>query len=114
MSIATKIRAAFETAIGGDHTGVGATYATLGSPTTHTAQSIVISSSFNQSIFLSIDGTNNHIFVIAGSTISLDVSGNKQGATKLGLPVGTQFYIKQGPDGAPSSGDIFISILYGR
>ncbi len=114
MTLAPLVRAAFLPLIGGAHGDAGGSYAALGNPTTQTVQSLSISSSFDNSVFLSIDGTDDHIFVDADSTVTLDISGNKQGTGKLGLPLGTQFYMKQGPDGAPTSGDLFITALYGR
>lgn len=118
MTTAPLIRAYFTAAIGDDHTGAGAAYAALGSATTQVAQSLVITSSFDASVFLSLDGSANHIMVPPGDSgpcvINIDFSSFKQGTGKLGLPKGTQFYMKQGPDGAPSSGDLYISVIYGR
>lgn len=114
MTLSSSIKAAFETLIGGDHTSAGATYAALGSPTTQIGQALIISSTLNQSIFLSINGSDDHIFVPGGVSIFVNLAANKQGTAKLGLPKGTQFYAKEGPDGAPGSGDIYISVIYGR
>ena len=45
------------------------------------------------------------------SVIEIGFSENKQNTGRLQLPSGTQFFFKQGPDGAPTSGDIFISFI---
>lgn len=112
MTTATKKKAQFDALIGDDHTAAGASYAALGSPTTKSAVGIVVSSSYDNSVFLSTDGTNDHIFVPSNASIAFSFSANKQNTGKLELPNDTQFYIKQGPDGAPTDGDLYISIVY--
>lgn len=118
MTTAPLIRAAFTAAIGDDHTGAGAAYAALGSATTQVAQALIISSTFDNSVFLSLDGSDDHIFVPAATdspvVFNIDFSSFKQGTGKLGLGKGSQFYMKQGPDGAPTAGDLYISVIYGR
>lgn len=117
MTTATLQKVKFLEAVGDDHTVVGATYAALGSPTTQPVVQILISTTYNNSVFLSVDGSTDHIFVatpaaIPYNTIVLDFSTNKQNTGRLELPVGTQFYIKQGPEGAPSAGDLYITLVY--
>jgi len=114
MTTATPIRAALETAKTSDHTGVGAAYATLGSSLSASAHSLIISSSLDKSCWISTDLTNNKILIISGTSLSIDVSGNKQGSGQLAFPKGTQFYVKQGPDGASSTGDISLTAIYAR
>ena len=114
MSVATPNRAAFETAKLADHSGVGAAFAAIGSALSHNAQAIIISSSLNTSCWISTNATDNQLLVITADSIVIDVSGNKQGTGRLSFPKGTQFYVKQGPDGAPASGDISISTIYAR
>lgn len=112
MTIAPRIKAKFLPLIGSDHTGAGASYGALGNPLTQSPLLMVISSNFDQSIFLSIDGINDHIFLPAQQIIKIGFSENKQNLGRLQLPNGTQFFLKQGPDGAPTTGDLFISFIY--
>jgi hypothetical protein len=120
MTIVNQIKAGFETAKTVSHTGVGAAFANLGSPTSHVAHAIYISSTLNDgsgaqkpiSAWISING-NNQLLVPGNSFIPINISGNAQGNGLLGLPEVTQFQVKQGPDGAPSAGDISVTILYG-
>ena len=114
MSVSPQIRANFEAAKSTDHTGVGAAYAVLGAVSSFPTQMIFISSSLDTSAWLSIDGSTDMILILASSSVSLNVSGNKQGTGKLAFAAGTQFYIKEGPDGAPSSGDLSLTMIYGR
>lgn len=112
MTTAPKIRAQFLPVVGADNTGAGVAYAALGSPITESPVSMVIASSYDESVFLSIDGTNDHIFVPVDSIIEIGFSENKQNIGRLQLPTGTQFFLKQGPDGAPTIGDLFISFIF--
>ena len=100
MSVATKKRALFLTAIGDDHTGAGAAYAALGSPTTQPVEMIVINSTFDTPVFLSVDGSNDHIFMPVNApgestSFTINFSESKQNDGKLQLPARTQFYMKQ-------------------
>ena len=113
MSKPSQIKAALESAKSSDHTGAGAAYAALGSALSHSAVGLIVSSTFDESVWLSTDGTNDMILVPTG-VITLSIASNKQGISLLSFPVGTQFYLKQGPDGAPTTGDIAISVLYGE
>lgn len=108
------IKVGFSAAQGDDHTGAGAAYVALGTATSSPAYAIIISSSFDKSIFLSIDGTTDHIFVPPAMMKRVDFGANKEGTGKYILHKGTQFYLKQGPDGAPTTGDLYISFLIGR
>lgn len=114
MTYSRFIRVGFDAVVGAAHGGAGASYAALGSATTNPVYSIIISSTYNQSVFLSIDGTTDHLFIPSATVVPVEFGSNKEGTGKFILPVGTQFYLKQGPDGAPTSGDIYISFLSGR
>lgn len=115
MTNSNPIKAAFSEAQVSDHTGAGASYVAFGSAASFNIHGLVITSTFNQSVYISTDGTTDMLLVPGGGSIlPIDFSGNKQGTSKLSLPIGTQFYLKQGPDGAPTSGDISISGIYAR
>ena len=114
MTVSLPGRAAFEAVKTATHTGAGAAYAAVGTQLAHPAYSILITSSFDKAIWLSTDGTNDYLLIPAGSNVAIDIAANKQGTAILSLPVGTQFYMKQGPDGAPSTGDIGITPMYAR
>lgn len=114
MSIATPSRAAFDVAQELSHTGIGSSFAVIGSPINFAAQALIITSSLDKPVWISTDGTTNNLLVLNATCFPVDVSGNKQAAGRLAFPAGTQFYAKQGPEGAPSSGEISISIIYAR
>jgi hypothetical protein len=117
MTTATKIKASFLEALGDDHTGAGAAYAALGTATTKPVESIIITTTYNNSVFLSVDGSTDHIFVpvdtaVTNTALTINFSSSKQNTGRLELPLGTQFYLKQGPDGAPTAGDLYITLIY--
>jgi len=114
MTYSRFIKVGLEAAQGDDHTGAGVAYAALGSPTSNPAYAIIISSTYDTSVFLSIDGSTDQIFVPPSQMERLDFGANKEGTGKFILPSGTQFYLRQGPDGAPTTGDLYISFLFGR
>lgn len=118
MTSPSQIKASLAVAIAGDHTDAGAAYAALGT-TENDAAALIINSSFNLSVWLSVDGTNDYILLANDAlnpsySLTLNFGANKQGTGQLILPKGTTFYLKQGPDGAPTSGDISITVLYGE
>jgi len=120
MGQPTQIKAQLEAAKTSDHTGVGAAYATLGSPLSNAAQVLLITNTLNDgagnaiSAWLSVDGVTDQLLVPGYQFISVDISANKQSNGQLSFPKGTQFYVKQGPDGAPAGGDISVTTIYGR
>lgn len=119
MSNVNLIKANLETAKTADHTGAGAAFAALGTATTQPAQVLVITSTYNDgsgnpiSAWLSIDGSSNQLLVSGYQQITINVAANRQSTGQLAFPKGTQFYLKQGPDGAPSGGDFSVAVIYG-
>lgn len=113
MGATDSVKATFLEAISGDHTDAGAAYAALGSALSAASSAFILSSSFNQTVWLSTDGTTDNILVIPDTCVTISIAANKQSQNQLAIPKGIQFYLKQGPDGAPSSGDIAITPLSG-
>ena len=119
MSTQTKIKAEFESAKTTAHTGIGAAFAALGAPLANPAQVLLITNTCNDgsgnpiSVWLSIDGSTDQFLVAGYQQIEINVAANKQGLSQLAFPKGTQFYVKQGPDGAPAGGDISVTAVYG-
>lgn len=119
MSNQSLIKAKFESAKTAAHTGVGAAFAALGTPLANPAQILLITNTCNDgsgnpiSVWLSIDGSTNQFLIAGDQQIEINVASNKQAASQLAFPKGTQFYVKQGPDGAPAAGDISVTSIYG-
>lgn len=119
MAVSTQIKAKLETAKTVTHAGVTGAFLAIGTPLSAPAQCLIITSTLSASsvavtAWLSLDGTNNQIMVVGGSSLVIDVSGNKQGTGSLSFAKGEQFYVKEGQDGAPDAGDISITTIYAR
>ncbi|MGD8326454.1 MAG: hypothetical protein PVF65_06030 [Sphingomonadales bacterium] len=92
---------------------VGATYAAIGDPLSNAAIVLHIRSTLDKDVYISMDGSTDHIYVGAGDLVVYDIGTNKIGDSKLLVPKGTQIYQKRGPGGASSSGNLFVMTLYG-
>src|SRR3990167_11239058 len=70
------------------------TYQVLGSPLSNAASIVKIVNNTDEDIDISIDGTNNHDFVPAGSFWLYDVSSDTPGSTAIFMPQGTTYFVK--------------------
>ncbi len=115
MTYCPHIKAVFSPAQYSDPSGAQASYALYGDPTTGPVHIMLINTSFDNSVYLSTDGVTDMLLVPSGNGIfSIDFGANKEGTSKLALPVKTQMYLKQGPAGAPTSGEIVVTFVYGE
>lgn len=115
MTYSPNIKACFSEAQYSDPSGAQASYAPYGDPLASPAHIMIINVSFDTSVYLSTDGVTDMLLVPSGNGIfSIDFGANKEGTSKLFLPQGTQFYLKQGPGGAPSSGEIVLTFVFGE
>lgn len=95
--------------------GISGTYATVGSVLAHNWRVFRITNNTNGDLFISLDGTNDNLFVPAGSFVLYDLSSNAPPISEsdnLVLKLGTQFYAKQST--APTSGALWIEGIYAK
>ena len=113
MASKTNLKIELDNAKTVDHTSVGSSYVAVGMAVGTPSLGVIITSTFDKTILLSTDGTSDKILIAPQQVYSLPLSlfVSNQGAA---FPSGTQFYVKQGPDGAPSTGDLSITFIYGR
>lgn len=91
----------------GDITG---SYTPLGIPIVEHVRLLGISSSLNQEIYISFDGTTDHLRVSQNSFKLFDLSANKVRDDGLFMEVGTQIYVKY--VGTPGvSGTVWVEIM---
>ena len=91
--------------------GISGSYAVIGAPLTYPANAFRIVNNTDGDIFVSDDGTNNKLFVPAGSFVLYDCGANKvTPADDLRKAAQTQFYIKQST--APSRGVVYVEVIY--
>ena len=91
---------------------ISASYAAVGTVLLYPARLIVFTNQTNGDLFVSTDGSTNMLFLAANTFKLFDLSTNRLNVDQMFvLPAGTQFYTKQST--APTSGALYIEILYG-
>ena len=92
---------------------VSGTYARIGTPLAFPSRIFWLQNLTDVSVFISLDGITNHMYLISGEAFILDNTSNKTNVGgSLCFAQGTQFYAKD-DGGAPTSGQITITTLYG-
>lgn len=67
----------------------------------------------NESVIFSFDGLNEHEILAAQSALVLDLTANRIGAPYgIFMAQNTIVYAKEGPDGPPASGNVYVSVYY--
>ena len=89
---------------------IGAAYAAVGTALTDHARIIRLVNQTDAQVYISTDGSTDHIRMAANSFFILDFSANKVRDDGLFLPVGTIFYAKR-QSGAPTSGSLWIEVI---
>lgn len=94
--------------------GISASYAAIGSATTHQVRAFCITNNTQGDMIFSLDNTVSagQMFVARGSYKLYDVQANMntQFDDKYVIPIGTTFYVKQST--APVSGDVYVECMY--
>lgn len=85
-------------------------YTAVGSPLTDHARIIRLNNQTDVQVYISLDGSINHIRMAANSFLLLDFSANKIRDDGLFASVGTQFYIKEEAASA-GSGSFWIEVI---
>lgn len=94
-----------------DFGDISGSYAALGTPLAEHVRLIRLVSTFDDEVYVSMDGTTDQVRLAQGSFLLLDLSANRVRDDGLFIPVGTQFYVKSvGSD--PTSGSIWLEVLY--
>jgi len=92
--------------------GISGSYAPLGSALTTNTRIFKLTNNTDGDLIASLDGTNDHIFLPAGSFTLYDLSTNSPPIAvtdNLVLAIGTQFSVKQST--APTSGAIYLECI---
>jgi hypothetical protein len=96
------------------YTGISASYAALGPPTTVNGRVICITNKTQGDVIVSTDNTNadGMMFLAAGTYKTFDFETNMNQMRDDGflLGIGVQFYVKQVT--APTSGAVYLELLY--
>lgn len=92
--------------------GISGTYAALGSALTTNTRIFKLTNGTDGDLFVTLNGTNDHIFLPAGSFSLYDLSTNSPPINvtdNLVLAIGTQFSVKQST--APTSGSVYLEAI---
>lgn len=91
---------------------ITASYTTLGTPLGHATRLIRFVNDTDAAVFISTDGTNDMLYLPAGSFILYDLTTNReQTAPIFAFAKGTQFYVKYNT--APGARAVYIECIYG-
>lgn len=86
------------------------TYAALGTPLADNVRLLSISNSTDAEVYISFDGTTDHLRLVDNSFKLFDFSANKIRDDGLFIAVGTQIYVKQVSSG-PTSGAVWAEAV---
>ncbi len=88
-------------------------YIALGTPLEHPARIIDITNLCNETLYLSIDGVNDHIVVPADAGKVKDICAARSGGDLGGayVAVNTTFYVRS-PTDAATGGSIYLEVQY--
>ena len=91
---------------------ISGTYAEVGTSFANPISLICITNNTAGDMLLSTDAVDDHLFIAAGSFKLFDIATNARrvNTDDFVFPVGTQFYVKQLT--APTSGSVYIEVLY--
>jgi len=89
---------------------IGAAYAAIGTALTAPAVILCFKNNTNGDVFVSTDGTHDHLLLPANSFTIFDIRTNNMNLLDYVFPIGTQFYLKDGPTVA-TSGTFYIEVV---
>lgn len=106
-----KKRVAFETLREIAFGSITANYQAIGSATNNPIRIVRMGNGTDKDVYVSLDGTTNHIRLSANSFFLPDLSANKIRDDGLFLAIGTYFYVKHAGV-APGSGNVWFECIY--
>lgn len=95
--------------------GTSASYAEVGGPLLNPCKMLIINNQMDGDLMMSFDGVTDHLYIQAGQGMVLDFSSDKEGPSeKFSLSEGTTIWVRQFGLVDPTTGDIFVSVVYGK
>lgn len=110
MAYGTKVEfeAVREVAFG----AIGAAYSAVGVRTIDYTRLLMASNDTDADVYVSFDGTTDHIRIKAGSQKTFDLTANTVHDDGYFLDRNTQIFIKR-VSGAPTTGLVWFEVMYG-
>lgn len=94
---------------------ISAGFTAVGTALANPANALKFTNTTDKEVIISDDGINDKIVLVAGEIFVFDVASDKSNrAETLAMGKGTILYVKQGADGAPTSGNVYISVFYAK
>lgn len=90
--------------------GISGTFATVGTPSIDHTRIAVFTNGTNADLYISFDGTTNHLRIAANSFKLFDFCSDKVSDDGFFLRQGTQIWVKQVT--APTSGTFWVELIY--
>ena|SRR3972149_2311042 len=103
-------RASFATIRSATAAAIGAGYTTLGVSLTEPAVILSFLNNTNGDVFVSTDGTTDHLILPAATYQIFDIRTNAPNLSNLLFRAGTQFSVKDGPTVA-TSGTFYLQVV---
>jgi len=89
--------------------GIGVAYAPIGTALASPGYVFIVNNYTDEILAFSLDGVEDHFALDAGSTMTIDISSNKDLIRNLGLSVGDRFYVKR--IGTPTVGSVYVTVM---
>ena len=108
--IAKRVR--FETLRSLPFGSLSGAYTAIGSALTNPARLVKLTNDTDVNIFVSIDGTNDHIFIGPSSYALYDFGSNRTNLSgSLDIANGTRFFARE-ESAAATSGAVYLEVIY--
>lgn len=94
---------------------VAETFVAVGTPFSYQARIICFTNTTNEDLIFSMDGSTDQLIVPAGSFKLFDITTNHRPVNQddFCFSNGTQWYVRY-VSGAPSSGSVYIEVVYAQ
>lgn len=103
-------RAKWDTIRSATAAAITGSYGTIGAVLSTPAVVVCFKNATNGEVLVSIDGTNDHIYMAANSFTIYDVRTNAPEGDNYSFREGTQFYVKDGTT-ASTTGTFYLEVL---
>lgn len=87
-------------------------YAAIGSAITNPSRQLVIVNNTGILLYISWDGTHDHVPLLAGASLVLDESSNSVASAPFVTKAGTTFYAKDPANLGTGTDNVYISTFY--
>lgn len=108
---AQSIRLLFEPVQSLASGSMSGSYMGIGLPLANPARMIFVQNLTDATLMFSLDGISDHFPLPAEGFLLLDITANKARDQGFYIAEGTRFYVKE--IGTPSTGSVYLSVMYG-